>query len=276
MAPAVPARQAPNMTPEYEVKLQLNPSQVLNSEHEVLSTVLQTLNMPATVSKMNVQFLDKCSKEIYAAGWNLRMRKFENKPNLELNYKKRYDIKNENIESALNQANDDGFDAEDTKYEAEIEWGYAKQTLSISREKSVPHTGNSQLDLMGTVDSRAILSEQAPDKFDNWGPGDKWGTEALATAGIYGPVLAKRWIGTWNGIKKFYIEVWPVLDPEGTGIDYIVEASFKADDYATASAERNNLTKYLREQGWLLAEDSLKTKLIMERYSCPRVLGRMP
>jgi hypothetical protein len=277
MAPAVvSARQAQNMTPDYEVKLQLNPSQVLDAAHDVLKPILDSFNVSEAPSQMNVQFLDTCSAEIYAAGWSLRMRKLEIKPNLELNYKKRYNIDKEDIVSALNKANEDGFTSEDVKYEAQIEWGYAKQTLSISRDKDVPHIGDKPLELADTLKSRAILTQEAPSKFDDWGPGDKWGTTLLARSGIYGPISAKRWAGKWNDTKKFYVEVWPLLNSEGTGIDYIVEASFKADNYATASGKRADLMMHLGKMGWLLAEDSLKTKLIMERYTCPRMLGRVP
>ncbi len=273
MAPGInPAQQAPNMKPDYEVKLQLDPSQVLNVEHDVLPTVLNHFDMPLTAAEMNVQFLDTCSQDISAAGWSLRMRKYKNKPDLELNYKKRYDIEKITIDDALTKANGDGFDVKDTNYEAQVEWGYAKQTLSISREKTVPCAGNGVLDLMDTIGSRAILIKHAPGKFDNWGRGDKWGTKALEKSAIYGPILARRWVGTWNN-KKIYIEVWPVRDSDGTGIEHIVEASFKADDYQKACDGREKLIKHLNDKGWLLERDLLKTKLIMERYSCPRVAG---
>lgn len=78
---------------------------------------------------MNVQFLDKCSNEIYAVSWNLRIRQFETKPDFELTYKKRYNIEDGNIDAALIQANNDGFNAEDTKYDTQVEWGFEKQTL---------------------------------------------------------------------------------------------------------------------------------------------------
>lgn len=256
----------PNMTPDYEVRLQLDPARVLSPEHELAPAVLKSFNVSETV-RMNVQFLDKCSKDIYDAGWCVRIRKVEGKSDHELTYKKRYDIENENIGDALTQAKKDGFHGGDSKYEAQVEWGYAKQTLSISREEKISYSGKTELDLPDTVDSRAMATKEAPGKFDNWGPGHKWGTKALETARIFGPVLAKRWIGAWNEVSVF-VEVWPLLNSAGTGIEYIVEASFKTDSYATASAERRNLANDLQTRGWLLPGDSLKTKLILERYSC--------
>ncbi|UKZ74664.1 hypothetical protein TrVFT333_002334 [Trichoderma virens FT-333] len=252
------------MTPDYEVRLQLDPARVLNSEHELVSAVLESLKVSATPLQMNVQFLDNCSKDIYDAGWCVRIRKVEGKSHHELTYKKRYDINNGNIDEVLNRAEKDGFGS---KYEAQVEWGYSKQTLSISREKKVSYSGKTELELPGLNESRKMAIKEEPDKFDDWGPGHDWGTKILAKARVFGPVLAKRWIGKWNDVQV-YIEVWPIPNAEGTGTEYIVEASFKTDSYKTASTERNNLTNQLQAQGWALTEDSLKTKLILERYSC--------
>ncbi|KAF3158719.1 hypothetical protein TWF788_004525 [Orbilia oligospora] len=62
------ARAASNMAPDYEVKLLLNPTAVLGTDNKLTPTVLPTFGMPTTVTKMNVQFLDKSNKEIYNAG----------------------------------------------------------------------------------------------------------------------------------------------------------------------------------------------------------------
>ncbi|KAH8656401.1 hypothetical protein BGZ61DRAFT_190428 [Ilyonectria robusta] len=261
---ASPTQAAPNMTPDYEVKLLLNPTAVLGPDNELTSTVLLTFDMPPTVTKLNVQFLDKSCKEIYTAGWSPRIRKTENEDDFELTYKKRYVITGGDIDAALTTANNDGFDAGDAKYEAQVEWGYQKQTLSISRKKTAADSGNSGMDLPGTSNSRAMLIDEAPDKFDNWLPSN-WGTGALAMSRIFGPVLAKRSIGTWSGMR-LSIEVWPILNSSGTGIEYIVEASFKTKSRTTASIKHGSFTTYLQGKGWFLAQDSLKTQLIMERY----------
>jgi hypothetical protein len=168
------------------------------------------------------------------------------------------------IDAALTTANKDGFDAGDAKYEAQVEWGYQKQTLSISRKKTVADSVSSGVDLPGMCNSRAMLIEQAPDKFDNW-QRNNWGTDALAESRIFGPVLAKRSIGTWKGMR-LYIEVWPIRNRAGTGNDYLVEASFKTESRTTASTMRDSFISYLQGKDWFLQEDSLKTQLIMERY----------
>jgi len=85
------------------------------------------------------------------------------------------------------------------------------------------------MDLPNQTDSRSLLINNAPDKFNNWLYSD-WGTSKLSSSRIYGPVLAKRSVGTWSG-QQLYIEVWPI-----------------------------------QSKGWFLAQDSLKTQLIMDRY----------
>ncbi|OJZ81080.1 hypothetical protein ASPFODRAFT_52774 [Aspergillus luchuensis CBS 106.47] len=202
--------------------------------------------MPQTATKINVQFLDTCSKEISTAGWSIRIRKAEGDDKFELTYKKRYAITGGDIDTALTIANKDDFNAGTTKYEAQVEWGYEEQTLS------------------GIIDSQKMLIDEAPDKFDNF-KFNKWGTKAIAVSRIFGPVLFSRYIGSWEGMP-LYIEIWPLRNSKGTDIEYIVEASFKTKDRATASTGKEKLAACLESNGWFLAKDSLKTKLIMERY----------
>jgi hypothetical protein len=263
-----PAETVTNMTPNYEVRLLLDPDAVLSSKLELVDTVLSTFHVAST-TKMNVQFLDTCSKDIYTAGWSTRIRKAEN-DDLEVTYKKRYAISGGEIDAALTTANEDDFDDGDKKYEAQVEWGYQKQTLSISRKKNIKNSRDSGTDLPGESKSRKLLIDEAPDKFDNWYP-NKWGTSALAISHIFGPVLVTRFIGKWNDMP-LNLEVWPLLNPDRTGIEYIIEASFKTDSRTTASVEGGNLVAYLQSKNWFLAQDSLKTQLIMERYGRAKVV----
>ncbi|KAF4170830.1 hypothetical protein CNMCM8694_005647 [Aspergillus lentulus] len=254
------------MVPEYEVRLQLNPAAVLGPNHELTDTVLSTFGIPPTSPiKLNVQFLDTSDKELYTAGWSARIRKTENEDDFELTYKKRYTITGGDIDAALAAANNDGFSTASANYEAQVEWGYQNQTLSISRKKTIADSGNSRMDLPGTSRSIEMLVKEAPDKFENWRP-NNWGTRALAVSRIFGPVCASRCIGTWNQMR-LYLEVWPLIKLKGsTEIEYIVEASFKTKSRQTAADEKSRLADRLEEKGWFLAQDSLKTQLIMERY----------
>ena len=261
---ATAVQAASNMVPDYEVKLLLIPTAVLGTDNKLKPTVLSTFSMPTSVTKMNVQFLDKNDKEIYNNGWSPRIRKTEGEADFELTYKKRYAVTGDDIDGALTTANTQGFDSTTTTYDAQIEWGYQKKTLSISRKKTASDSGYSGMDLPGQTKSREFLIDEAPDKFDDW-LYNNWGTTALASARIFGPVLAKRSIGTWNS-TQLYIEVWPIKDAAGTGIEYIVEASFKTTSRTTASQKQAALILFLQGNGWFLAQDSLKTQLIMDRY----------
>ncbi|MFZ6872216.1 hypothetical protein ACO0LF_09145 [Undibacterium sp. Di27W] len=255
---------ASNMVPDYEVKLLMNPNVVLDSDHKLKSTVLNTFNMPASVTKMNVLFMDTNAKDIYNNTWIARIRKTEGESDFELTYKKRYAIDNGNISEALYKANAEGFDSTEKNYEAQVEWGYQKKTLSISNSKTDSKSGYSGMDLPSSSDSRSLLKKNIPGKLNNW-LYSGWGSAMLDSSRKYGPILAKRSVGTWSGLK-LYIEVWPILNQAGTGIDYIVEASFKTTSEATASAKHDELQAYLISRGWFVAEDSLKTQLIMDRY----------
>ncbi|OBT83332.1 hypothetical protein VE02_08694 [Pseudogymnoascus sp. 03VT05] len=101
-------------------------------------------------------------------------------------------------------------------------------------------------------------------KVHDW-TSDNWGTTELKTSRIYGPVLAKCSTGIFSGVK-LYVEVWPIKAASGSGIEYIVEASFKTDTSSDASTKQTQLMNLLQSKGWFLAQDSLKTQLIMERY----------
>ncbi|KAM7196752.1 hypothetical protein V8F20_006945 [Naviculisporaceae sp. PSN 640] len=262
---ASPISAASNMVPDFEVKLILNATAVLDptNSYKLKPSVLSAFSMPTTVTKMNVQFLDTNTKTIYNAGWSPRIRKTEGESGFELTYKKRYPVTS-TIDAALTTANSEGFDSTDTDWDAQIEWGYSQKTLSISRKKSATKSGYSGMDLPNQSDSRSMLIEKAPDRFEDW-DGNNWGTDLLASSRIYGPVLAKRSIGTWSGLEV-YIEVWPIKDIAGTGIEYIVEASFKTGSLSVASTKSSDLQSFLEGFGWFLAGDSLKTGLIMDRY----------
>lgn len=264
LLPFANAIAAGNMVPDYEVKLLMNPNVVLDADHKLKSTVLNTFNMPTSVTKMNILFMDTNAKDIYGNTWIARIRKTEGESDFELTYKKRYAIDDGNINEALYRANAQGFDSTEKNYEAQIEWGYQKKTLSISNSKKDSKSGYSGMDLPSASDARSLLKKNIPGKLNNW-LYSGWGTAMLDSSRKYGPILAKRSVGTWSGLK-LYIEVWPILNQAGTGTDYIVEASFKTTSEATASAKHDELQAYLISRGWFVAEDSLKTQLIMDRY----------
>ncbi|KAJ4178544.1 hypothetical protein NW767_014838 [Fusarium falciforme] len=120
-----PTQAAPNMTPEHEVKLLLKPTAVLGPDNELTSAILSTFDTLPTVTKLN----------------SARVRKTENEDDFELTYKTRYAITGGDINAPLTTANIDEFDAGDTKYEAQVEWGYQKQhSISARRPRRILRT----------------------------------------------------------------------------------------------------------------------------------------
>ncbi|KAK0737156.1 hypothetical protein B0T21DRAFT_309912, partial [Apiosordaria backusii] len=265
------------MVPDFEIKFLLDNSQVLDPASFKPNDFLRSaLTLPGKPIRMNVQFLDTPAKEIYNAGWSPRIRKIEGESGYELTFKKRYPIIDDQADgaidaidllTALNLAKGDGFDATETKYDAQVEWGFEKQTLSISRKKKVKKdsVGKKEIGLPDEEESRKLLVEEIPGKFDDWSF-QQWGRSLLSQAVIYGPVLAERYEGTWEGVEVD-VEVWPLRSKDTeTGMDNIVEVSFKSDNGNEAGDKHKALGKYLAEKGWLVPHDLLKTQLIMDRY----------
>ncbi|KYK58872.1 hypothetical protein DCS_05890 [Drechmeria coniospora] len=264
---------ASNLVPDYEVKVLLKPSEVLGSNNKLIDAVLSAFSIPSSTKKMNVQFVDTKKQDLYTKGWNLRIRKKEGGEEFELTYKKRYPIGDGdsstakgNIDAALKTAEQDGFDSTTSRtFQAQVDVGYQKQTLSISHDETISDTGFEAIDLPLAEESRKFLIDNAPEKFKIW-LADNLGSDDLADCVVYGPVLAKRSKGTWD-VFKLSIEVWPIRKSKtDASLELIVEASFKTPDLEKALEGRAKLVEFLQKRGWFLAEDSLKTKLIMERY----------
>lgn len=255
-----------NAIPNYEVKIFLNTTASLNSSNDLKDSVRSYFGMPTTKEKMAIQYLDGDAQELNVQGWAARVRKMEafTDTEFELTYKKRYPIANGNIDAALATAALDGFDSTEVDYEAQVDWGYSKQTLSFSNSKMCSRSGYTGMDLMDKPDSIDELTSHSPGKFENW-LSPNWGTDILAVSHKYGPVDAKRWTGTWRGLK-IYIEVWEILEVDGTGYDRIVEASFKTALRTDAATLKTQLQADLTAQGWFSPVDELKTQMILDRY----------
>ncbi|KAJ9654444.1 hypothetical protein H2198_006524 [Neophaeococcomyces mojaviensis] len=258
------------IVPDYEVKALLKPSEVLKSNNKLKDEVSSAFSIEPGTKKMKIQFLDTKQQHIYEKGWNLRIRKLEDDDEFELTYKKRYLVGDGyssntegNIKAASKTAEQDGFDST-TNYEAQVELGYKKQTLSISRDEDVD-TDPEGMNLPPVEESRKLLIKKAPKKFKNWSR-DNWGTDHLADSIVYGPVDAKRTEGTWEGFGVF-VEVWFIKKSKtDASLEPIVEVSFKTPDLKKALEGHVKLVEYLQNKGWLLPEDSFRTRLILERY----------
>ncbi|WP_244235326.1 hypothetical protein [Paenibacillus lautus] len=254
---------AANAVPAYEVKFLVKPEAVLENGGSPRTEVLQTFGLASAPQAIGVAYYDTDNLGLNVEGWDVRFRKKEDKDNYELTYKKRYPIVNGDIDAALSLANQEGFDASDDNYEAEIDWGYGKQTLSFSNTKKVSTNATGTV-LPSEQDSLALLLDKLPGKLNKWSA-PNWGQQQLSLSRIHGPLTFQRYEGSWNG-QKMSLEVWPIRTADGTGNENLIEISFKTDDVSTASQLRSQLMDTLESHDWLLPVDGLKTQLILERY----------
>jgi hypothetical protein len=257
------ASAAANAVPAYEVKFLAKPELVLNTDGTPRSEVIQTLGLSSTARNISAEYFDTNALNLNQAGWDVRFRKKDDKNNYELTYKKRYPVINGDVNAALTLANQEGFDASDDNYEAEVDWGYGKQTLSFSNTKKVD-TKATGVQLPSQQEALSMLLDKLPGKLKNWSSSN-WGKQQLTASRAYGPVTFQRYEGTWNG-QELTLEVWPIRNAAGTGLENIVEISFKTADSTAVSGLRTQLMQVLENKNWLIPADGLKTQLILERY----------
>ncbi|GKZ39353.1 hypothetical protein AbraIFM66950_000167 [Aspergillus brasiliensis] len=257
-----------NKVPDYEIRLGLEPAEVLTPSIELKADVLSTLNLQPIPVQINVGFLDTPTKELSRADWSVRARRVHGEDTLELTYKRRYGINNGNIDYALTYASTHGFNNELTgdgrEFKAQVEWGYEKQTLSMTSKKKLDGFVADDLEFPPPDNLRNLASTEAPDKFINWII-NGWGTHALERSIVYGPTVVDRYSGLWEG-KQLDLEVWPFVNSSNSKTDYMVEVSFKTNNRASASYKQRKLIDELKSKGWLVDEDVSKTEAILEVY----------
>ncbi|NEW08393.1 hypothetical protein GK047_20560 [Paenibacillus sp. SYP-B3998] len=258
---------AKNGKPSYEVKLNLAPSKVADSSHNLVSAVRSQFDTGSSSKSYRVQYMDTASRTLDAQGWSDRIRKRSDQSTHQLQFKKRYPIANGNIDAALTTAANDGLDSSASGFEFQVDWTFSKQTLSVQYEKELTVSGSSGsgLKLPNLSASRSLSVSNAPSKLANW-TSSGWGKTQLNNAVIYGPIDFKRYKGTFEELE-LDIEVWTILNASKTGTEDIVEASFKSDSLSEATSVRTELIDLLRSKGWLVESDVLKTSLIMDRYA---------
>lgn len=252
--------------PDYEIKLFIDSAKVLESGSDTLQIHIKNFFNVQEQRQIAMQFLDSHLREFYGQGWVTRIRAMETKSYLELSYKYRIPV-SDTILAALQKAQELGWDSSEKKYEYQIDWGYDKQTLSITKSVELAQAVPIQLPL--PTDARSLTFQNMPGKLEKWGLKylgiEEWAEKILLSAHIYGPVYGKRYIGAWNtseyGTIKVYIEVWNIAG------QYITEVSCKTSEYQQAANLHSYLKKVLAEQEWLLQEDILKTKMILDAYS---------
>ncbi|MFI2301182.1 hypothetical protein ACH5AL_20380 [Actinacidiphila glaucinigra] len=263
LAPATPAFAAGNAVPTYEVKVNLT-SAALDASHNPTSAVKAAFGITGSAKARSYEYFDTDAQDLDAEGWDVRLR-HKSGSSFEETYKMRFPVAGGDIDAALDEANAEGFDSSDTNYDAEVDWGYAKQTLSFSNEKSHSASGYSGTAMPSASTGRNWLVNDIPGKLDDWRY-DNWGSDTLKASRVHGPVTSQVWSGAWEASDDAGIEVLPVRNAAGTGTEYIVELSFKTDDYADAARLHSDAIAVAEAHGWLYHGDILKTQLILDRY----------
>jgi hypothetical protein len=125
------------------------------------------------------------------------------------------------------------------EYEAELEWGYKKQTLTFSNEKRARNAEEQCLTLPSAADARHLAEDKMPDTLQRWKE-EGWTKRVLSHVCLYGTVDGWRWHGSHTEIDdKIVIEVWALPTADGISTEHIAEISFKKKKYDThATAKR--------------------------------------
>ena len=153
--------------PDYEVKVFLD-AKVLDVEFEPREDLEHLLKLSGSNRKIAMQFLDSRPPKIQGEGWGVRVRKFEAEQICELTFKRRYPLGKLALSDALATAAADGFDASERDYEAQVEWGYNKQTLSFTLKKQFKVKGHREMNLPPAEIIRAAALDEIPGKLDRW------------------------------------------------------------------------------------------------------------
>ena len=163
----------------YEVKLLLDSQKVLGDDHLLKEEWKQAFGITEDYLPIEVMYLDTPEKDFHREGWINRLRLKSGKKKAERTYKKRYPVAGADIAAACEAAKKDGFiipdPSENTEktdekekndadelFEAGIDWGYEKMTLSLSCEDSAKLKGHDSLASISGDEAKAFLLEIMP------------------------------------------------------------------------------------------------------------------
>ena len=256
----------------YEVKLLLDPQKVLDDDHLLKEDWKQAFGITNDYLPIEVIYLETSEKDFKREGWINRLRLKSGKQKVECTFKKRYPVTGTEIAAACEDAKKDGFvlpdktdkETGDNLFEAGIDWGYEEMTLSLSAKDSSKLKDNESLASLTDDEAKAFLLKAMPDIEADWKQ-SQWGITTLERSRTVGPIRFLRAKGNLEN-QNVTIEIWPVMDKDKDEEHYIVELSFKTDDFTTAAEGKAQIIDYLDQEGILLHEDSLKTTMILDAW----------
>ena len=249
----------------YEVKFLLDPQKALADNHMLTEEIQRQFRVEEECTAIDVIYLETADRAFDREGWVNRIRWKRGKKKPEHTCKKRYTVAGmepEDILMALENAVSDGMEVLSDDCSAEIDWGYSQMTLSLTWESSVKYKDYQSLRQFSTEDAIAYFAASMPEEEIDW-KRKGWGRETLARAQKAGIATFLRYKGAWEGTSVTFDTV--AIPGNGAG-EYIVELSFKADDYAQAAEIRRRLTVFLDTAGILRKADFLKTQRILDAY----------
>ena len=247
---------ADNDNYSFEVKFLLDSTKVLDSNNVPMKDFQELFAVKKT-NQRTVLYVETPDRKFNNGGWINRVREKEGKKNIELAYKKRYTIQGTDIAGAFEKAVKDNPRITDGRYEAEIDWGYDKMTLSFTAEVKID-TPAGGMKGMSNDDILANVLANMPEDEAGW-MFAKLKSSRIKDARFAGPVDYIRYVGSYKDVE-IDIEVMPIKD----GI--ITELSFEAEGLSNAEALRNEIMGILDSRGILLKKDSLKTQTILDVY----------
>ncbi|ETT72374.1 hypothetical protein C173_13570 [Paenibacillus sp. FSL R7-277] len=227
----------------FECKLFLDPKQVLLGGDGQLLPKVAGLSFELK-DKMQIHLMDTPKLELYETGWIVRSRFKEEK--WELTYKRR--IRDyQSLDRAMKQAVAEGFTP--GEYEAEVEWGYTKQALSLAKDFDIA------LEDQPEGQWKQLILDKAPQPFKNSSV-----FKSIADTRVTGPIRSEKYNSKWEQ-EKVHLEVWTI------GAERIAEATMKiknATDTEAADKHQQFITLF-KEANLLLEQDISKTKWALEK-----------
>lgn len=280
ICPGIRTADSEGVVSEVEIKLLLDGDRMLDSDHLLKKEFREAFQMKKQGETFLVAYLETPDMDYLNAGWINRIRAKSGKKKIILTYKKRVEIRNENIEAALTIAAEglpgmesllnpdretavtdsaDTSDGEESPFAVEVDWGYEKMTLNLTHETDV-RTESKVDELPERSEAVQMIARYMPEAERNAVyPG--WGTEKLQAAQLAGPIRFLRYKGKMNE-SEIRIEIWPVQEENETA--YIVEFSAECEEWAEAERIRKEAIDCLDEMGILLHTDALKTQMILK------------
>ncbi len=243
-----------------EIKLLLDSRHVLGEDHQLTESMLKVFQIEDAPRRIDVIYLDTPARDYLKAGWVSRIRVKEGKTKYTLTSKMRYPVQDADVDAALAVARGDGLSLKGP-YPAEIDWGYAKMTLSFAANADVKTEKTPDLSQLTPAEAVRMTVQNLPAAVKDEA------TEALESGGlkdiqVVGPVRFLRYEGAL-GKQSVRIEVWPI--PSETGeITYTAELSRACKSLKEAAEIRIKLIEKLDKMGILIHADNLKTRMILK------------